>query len=193
MWVTEETLAKTLIDAVISLVACLWPSVLYPIEGTVKPDKSSGCKPRVCGRDVSRLASEDDDYVIFPVTRSLWMLFTVVYVLWFVGVICRFTVARCGWIIWCFPMWVLSVLWFVGVGCRFTAARYGWIIFVFVLCSVLSVLWFVGVSCRSTVARCEWIICSCPVFSVLLVLWFVGVGCRFTFTRCGWIIWFYPI
>ena len=52
--VTKETLAKISIDAVISLVASLWPSVLYPIEGAVKPDKSSGRKPRVCGRDGSR-------------------------------------------------------------------------------------------------------------------------------------------
>ena len=52
--VTKETLAKTSIDAVISLVAFLWPSVLYPIEGAAKPDKSSGRKPRVCGRNASR-------------------------------------------------------------------------------------------------------------------------------------------
>ena len=54
MRVTKETLAKTSIDAVISLVASLCHSVLYPIEGAFKPDKFGGRKQRVCGRDVSR-------------------------------------------------------------------------------------------------------------------------------------------
>ena len=61
MWVTKETLAMTSIDSVISLVACLWPSVLYPIEGAVKPDKSVGVsKGFVGGTYRERLASEHD-------------------------------------------------------------------------------------------------------------------------------------